>query len=145
MISLTLNGSDRTATYTLPITVDDQTGSGNGWGLTITSTTFSFSGSNALSTPVTRALSTGATKITGVAVVCAGPGTCTDPSNSVSYSNFTVPAASTAPPAVQFFNAAVDTGLGDFTTTPTCQVSLPANVIAGTYSSTLTISITSGP
>jgi hypothetical protein len=144
-ISLTLNGSDRTATYTLPITVNDQTGSGNGWGLTITSTTFSFSGSNALSTPVTRALSTGATKVTGVAAVCAGLGTCTDASNSVSYSNLTVPAASTAPTAVQFFNAAVDTGLGNFTITPTFQVSFPANVFAGTYSSTLTISITSGP
>lgn len=53
----------------------------------------------------------------------------------------TVPAATTAPTAVKFFNAAANTGIGTFTITPTIRVTLPAN----TYTSTLTTTLVSGP
>ena len=56
-----------------------------------------------------------------------------------------VPAAATAPTAVKFFNAAANTGLGSFTVTPTVGVFVPAASFAGSYSSTLTVSIVSGP
>jgi hypothetical protein len=35
--------------------------------------------------------------------------------------------------------------MGDFNLTPTLQVSVPANAYAGTYTSTLTIAVVSGP
>ena len=42
--SATLNGTNQTPTYTLPMTVEDSTGSGAGWNTTITSTQFTTGG-----------------------------------------------------------------------------------------------------
>ena len=66
------------------------------------------------------------------------------PTNSVTYP-VGVPAGSTPPTAVKYFNAAANTGQGQFTNTPTIQVSVPANTYAGTYTSTLTLAAVSGP
>lgn len=136
--SVTLNGTDQTVTYTLAITATDATGSGNGWNLTITSTQVSTGGG----TPKT--LSTTASTITGVTAVCVGGSTCTNPTNSVTYP-LTVPAGSTAPTAVEFFNAAVNSGMGKFTVTPTVSIAIPAHTFAGTYTSTITLAAVSGP
>jgi hypothetical protein len=133
-VSYTLNGSDQTQNYTLPMTVVDATGSGAGWNTTITSTTF---------TAGAKTLSTSASTVTGVNSVCA-TGTCTNPTNSVTY-NLGVPAAAVAPTAVKLFNSAVNTGMGSFTLTPTVQVAVPANAYAGTYTSTVTLAAVSGP
>jgi hypothetical protein len=46
---------------------------------------------------------------------------------------------------VKFFNAAANTGMGQFTITPTIGVFVPQNTFAGTYTSTLTIAIVTGP
>jgi hypothetical protein len=46
---------------------------------------------------------------------------------------------------VKFFNAATNSGLGKFTITPTVTVSIPANTVAGTYTSTVSVAIVSGP
>lgn len=135
--SATLNGTDQTPTYTLPMTVEDSTGSGSGWNTTITSTQFTTGGE----TP--RTLSTTASSMSGVTSECA-EGTCTDPTNAVTYP-LTVPAGATAPTAVKFFNAAEETGMGKFTVTPTVGVSIPANTYAGTYTSTVTLASVSGP
>lgn len=135
--SATLNGTDQTPTYTLPMTVEDSTGSGSGWNTTITSTEFTTGGA----TP--RTLSTTASSMTGVTSECA-EGTCTDPTNAVTYP-LTVPAGAEAPTAVKFFNAAEETGMGKFTVTPTVGVSIPANTYAGTYTSTVTLASVSGP
>jgi hypothetical protein len=35
--------------------------------------------------------------------------------------------------------------MGSFTITPTNQVSIPANTFAGTYTSTVTVAVVSGP
>jgi hypothetical protein len=88
-------------------------------------------------------LATNASTMTGVTNVCAG-GTCTNPTNAITYP-VAVPAGSTAPTAVKFFNSALNTGLGKFTTTPTIGVFVPQSSTAGTYTSTLTIAIVSGP
>src|SRR3954453_1714884 len=74
--SVTLDGTDKTPTYTVPATVTDATGAGAGWKLTITSTQFTTGGG----TPKT--LATNASTITGVANSCTGSGTCTSPTNS---------------------------------------------------------------
>lgn len=135
--SANLATGDQTPTYTLPLTATDTTGTGAGWNLTITSTQFTTGGG----TPHT--LATNASTITGVTSTCAS-GTCTNPTNAVTYP-VTIPAGATAPTAVKLFNAAANTGLGSFTVTPTAGVFVPASTFAGSYSSTLTVAIVSGP
>ncbi len=136
--SATLDGTDQTKSYTVPTVATDSRGSGAGWNLTITSTQFTTGGA----TPST--LATNASSITGVANACAPGGTCTNPTNSVTYP-VGVPAGATAPTAVKYFNAATSTGKGKFNNTPGVDVFLPADANAGTYSSTLTLSAVSGP
>ena len=68
--------------------------------------------------------------------------------DSISYP-LSVPAGNTPPPPVKFFNAAVNTGQntgsGSFLITPTITVAIPANTFVGSYTSTVTITIASGP
>jgi WxL domain surface cell wall-binding len=135
--SANLDSGDSTPAYTVPLTIQDTRGTGAGWNATITSTQFTTGGG----TPST--LAANASTLTGVTSVCAS-GTCTNPTNAISYP-VAVPAAPTAPAAVKFFNAAANTGMGKFTNTPTISVFVPQSSIAGTYTSTLTISIVSGP
>ena len=132
-----LDLGDQTQTYPVPATVQDTRGNGSGWNLTITSTQFSTGGA----TPNT--LANTASSLTGVTSVCAS-GTCTNPTNAITYP-VAVPAATTPPTAVKFFNAAANTGMGKFSVTPTVGVFVPQNSFAGTYTSTLTLSIVSGP
>ena len=137
-ISANLNSGDQTKTYAVPLTVNDtRTGAsaGLGWNTTITSTQF-LSG--------TRTLPTTASAITAMSSACANGGLCTTPTNAITYP-VTVPAGSTPPTAVKFFNAAAATGIGTFTVTPTVSVTVPQNSFSGTYTSTLTISVVSGP
>jgi hypothetical protein len=56
-----------------------------------------------------------------------------------------LPAAGTAPTATKVFNSAVNTGMGNQTVSPTWKVAVPANTFAGTYTSTWTLSLVSGP
>ena len=137
--NLTLNGVDQTATYTLPVSVIDARGlsTGGGWNLTVTSTQF-YDGSG-LTFPRT------ASTITGVTSGCGTNSTCTLPTNSVGNTNLALPAGSTPPAAVKFINAATATGLGTANVNATVSVAVPANVFAGTYSSTVTVSIVAGP
>ena len=135
-ISDTLDGTDQTVSYTVPLTLTDARGSGAGWNLTLTSTTFTDASSHTLSTS--------ASTIASVAMVCIAGGTCTNATNAIAYP-VTVPAAATAPAAVKVFNSAATTGLGRFTITPTVNVAIPGNSYAGTYTSTLTVAAVSGP
>lgn len=132
-----LDSGDSTQTYTVPITIQDTRGTGAGWNLTITSTTFTTGGV----TPKT--LSNTASSLTGTTSSCS-TGTCTNPANAQTYP-IAVPAAAIAPTAVKFFNTTADNGMGRFTVTPTIGVTVPQNAFAGTYSSTVTVSVVSGP
>jgi hypothetical protein len=135
-LSDTLDGTDQTVGYTVPLTVTDARGSGAGWNLTLTSTTFS-DGSG-------HTLSTSASTIASVAMACVAGGSCTNATNAIGYP-VTVPAAAVAPAAVKVFNAAANTGMGRFTITPTINVAIPGNSYAGTYTSTLTVAAVTGP
>lgn len=134
-ISDTLDGTDQTVNYTLPLTVADARGTGTGWNLTVTSTTFN-TGSHTLATT--------ASSIASVSSACVAGGTCTNATNSITYP-LTIPAAATAPTAVKLFNSAATTGLGRFTITPSINVTIPGNSFSGSYASTLTIAAVSGP
>lgn len=131
---VTLNGAAQSVSDAIDIDVQDLRGTGAGWHLEVTSTTFS----NGSQTLPTTALT-----ITGVTTTCDGT-SCTDPTNGNSYA-ITVPADTVAPTAVEFFDAAVDTGLGDFTVTPNLSLAVPATTYAGTYNSTVTLTIANTP
>jgi hypothetical protein len=131
----TLDGTDQTVTYQLPLTVVDARGTGGGWNMTVTSTQF---------TTGTRTLATSASSMTTVASACNAGSTCTSPTNALTLP-IAVPAGVTAPTAVKFFNSAANTGMGAFTVTPTVSVTIPGNAYAGSYASTVTIAIAAGP
>ena len=139
--SLTLNGVDQTASYSLPVSIVDARGlsSGGGWNLTVTSTQFN-DGSG-------HTFPTAASTITGISPTpsCGTGSTCTLPTNSVSNSSLALPAGASPPTAVKYFNAANATGLGTINVDATVSVAVPANVFAGTYSSTVTVAIVAGP
>ena len=137
--NLTLNGVDQTTSYALPVSVVDARGLavGGGWNLTITSTTFNDGSGHTFPTT--------ASTMTGVATACGASSTCLAPTNAVANTNLAVPAGTVAPAAVKWENAATATGLGTNTVTATISVAVPANVFAGTYSSTVTVAIVAGP
>jgi hypothetical protein len=132
----TLNGLDQTASAGLGIDVRDATGSGSGWSLTATSTQFS-SGSNTLAT--------NSVAVAGApSDACDAGATCALASNSIAYP-YPLPAGSGPPSASKFFDAATSTGMGDQVVTPTFALAIPASTVQGTYTSTWTVSVVSGP
>lgn len=138
--AVTLNGSDQTKTQTQAFDVSDATGSNAGWSITATSTTFTAAGHN---------LSNTATTIQGApTTACDASSSCTLASNSITYP-YVLPAAGTAPTATKMFNAAVNTGMGNQTVTPTWSLSVPSTTWAGgaanPYTATWTFTLVSGP
>lgn len=134
--SATLNGTNQNVTTNQPLDVSDATGSGNGWNVTGTSTTFT-SGSHTIA-------STATTIPSAPTVACDTSVTCTVASPSITYP-YSLPAATTAPTATEFFNAAANTGMGDQTVNTVWQLGIPGNTYAGNYASTWTLSLVSGP
>jgi len=121
--------------YSLPITVIDARGSGSGWNLSITSTSFSSSNGQ---------LPNNASSISSVTASCGLHSTCTNPINKISYP-LVIPADRTPPPPVKFFNAAVRSGLGVFSLMMMVNVTVPSSAKAGTYTSTVNLTISNGP
>ncbi len=138
--AVTLNGTDQSTSYTLPLSVVDARGNGGGWNLTITSTQFTTGGANAQTLPATASTITASPT-----VACNAGSTCSAPVNGVVYSPLVVPAGPTAPTAVKFFSATANSGLGSFTITPTINLLIPANTYAGSYSSNVSVAVVSGP
>jgi hypothetical protein len=140
--NLTLNGVDQTVTYVPGVTVVDArgiaaAGANGGWNLTITSTQFNDGSGHTFPTT--------ASTMTAMATPCGASSTCLAPTNSIANTNLAIPAATTAPTAVKYENAASGSGLGTVTVNPTITVAVPANVYAGTYSSTVTVALVIGP
>lgn len=134
--STTLSGNDEDASTTLALVGDDQSGTGGGWKLTGTSTTLT---SGAYSLP------TNATTITAVTRT-AGTGNCALPANSVSYP-VTLPAGSTAPTATKLISAASGSysGTGAINLSVGVNIHIPGNARPGTYASTWTLTLVTGP
>jgi hypothetical protein len=134
--STSLTGRDIVATANQTFDVSDATGSGNGWNITATSTTF---------TTGAKSLATTAVTVQAVPTVnCDSGATCTTATNAVSYP-YTLPAAATAPTASKIFSSAANTGLGNQTVILVFSLAIPANTFAGSYSSTWTYTLVSGP
>lgn len=132
----TLAGADQFVTATQAFDVGDGTGTASGWNITATSTTFT-AGAKTLS-------NTGTTVQAAPSVACDASVTCTVATTNVTYP-YTLPAATTAPTATKLYNATANTGMGNQTITATVRLSVPAATLAGTYTSTWTYSLVSGP
>lgn len=133
--AVTLNGTNQTATASAGLTPSDMSGSAAGWNVQATSTTFT-NGAG-------RTLPTSATTVTGAAATAVS-GNCDLPTNSIAYP-VTLPAAATAPTAVKVYDAAAATGGGPLTVTLSFKLAVPASAYMGSYSSTWTFTIASGP
>jgi hypothetical protein len=134
--SATLNGANQTVTANQALDVSDATGSGAGWSITATSTTFT-TGSVTLATNSTTIQSAPTT-------ACDSGSGCTLATNSIGYP-YSLPAGSSAPTATKIFNAAANTGQGNQTVSVTWSLAVPATTSPGTYTSTWTLSLVSGP
>jgi photosystem II stability/assembly factor-like uncharacterized protein len=132
--STTLDGLNQTIDANFPVTVDDETGSGAGWNLTATSTTF---------TAGAKTLPTSAAEIEAVGQN-ASTTDCSPASDAIGYP-VTVPAATTAPAGVKIFNAAASSGAGPASLTVYASLAIPARAASGSYSSTWTLTLASGP
>ena len=133
--SVALNGADQTPVYQLPITVADMgPGHGAGWHL-LTSATQFVNGSYTFPATASSVLSM------TLPTSCSGPGcTLPAPSGSVVYP-VTLPNTGGA----AIYSAIVGSGVATNVVTANIQVATPANVYAGTYTSTVTVSIVAGP
>lgn len=131
-----LNGSDQVSSQTQTLDISDARGSGVGWNVTATSTAFN---NGTVSLPNT------ATQITTAPVVACLPSiSCVTPTNAITWP-YTLPADTVAPTATKMYNAAAATGTGGIRVTPTWRLNVPATAAVGTYNSTWTLSLVSGP
>jgi hypothetical protein len=134
---VSLDGENQAATTSMELIPDDETGSGDGWNIDLTSTTLTNAGEETLPTT--------ASNVTGVASLVADPsGSCSLPTNGETYP-ITVPAGATAPAAVDIYNAAAGTGEGANDVTLDFSITVPGYAYDGSYSSTWTYTIASGP
>jgi hypothetical protein len=134
--AVTLNGVDQTKTFTVAssVTYSDSSGNGNtaGWKVNASATAPTVAGRTLpflIVTGVTRANCTND----------ASGNPCVNPVNSVTW-----PVTANTTPA-KIYNAAVTTGQGIVVLTSTFQITYPANAIPGVYSSTITLTVASGP
>ena len=131
--SVALDGTDQTSVYQLPITVTS-TGQQNGWHIIASATQF-VNGSYTFPATASQILS-----VTPPAACSGGSCTLPSPTGSVTYP-ITLPNTGGA----SIYNSAIGTGQATNVITANVQVMTPANVYAGTYLSTVTVSIVAGP
>jgi hypothetical protein len=137
------------------LVVVDATGSGGGWNVNIMATTFT-----STSSPFPTLANTGTFSINGSVAsqsastaptaACTGTSTCTLPTDTgVSYPLNLVTALS--PTSVKMYNAPLNTGMGSINigyngaAAIGWWLALPANTVAGTYNSTVTLEVVTGP
>lgn len=128
--SAVLTGNDQTLSTSLALQVSDLTSSGAGWNLTLAATAFTSAGGHTI--PASDASVTAGT-------VSTGSGTCVAPQNQLSYPQALGSAS------VKVFDAAAGTGSGASTVTFTGQLAIPAASYASSYTSTWTVTLSSGP
>jgi hypothetical protein len=150
----TITGSDQQVVDTTvahqSFTVNDATGSGAGWHITVAATQFT---TGTLTLPnigtfVTTGSTTSEAATTAPNTFCSSGSTCTPPTNTTTYP-VAITTAATAPAPVTIFTASVNTGLGSNLLGNGNNfgwwLNLPASVRAGTYTSTVSLHIISGP
>ena len=155
----TLNGHDQaipdTDAATEQLSVNNQTGSGDGWRATVSAT--NFTNGTGYSLPAAGVLQvTGSVTSPGLPTAptasCQATLICTLPDDtSVTYP-VAITSAAQSPAAVTVYAASAGTGVGPVTIGGAAAanpvgwwLNVPGNAQAGTYTSTVTISVVSGP
>ena len=131
---ITLNGSAQSTPASIALDIGDATGSGAGWNVQLSATTFTNTNGNTLSDSDFQV-----TGSSPPAVACDSTSSCTVASLANLYP-YTLSGTAT-----KLLSAAVGTGMGDQTVTVPWTATIPANAYAGTYQSTWTFSLVSGP
>jgi WxL domain surface cell wall-binding len=135
-------------------TVNDDTGSGAGWNVTVSATTFT-STTPAATLPNTGTFTTNGSvasqsATTAPSTACTGSTTCTLPTDTTTYP-VAITTAATTPTAYKIYDTAAATGLGSIVIGyPGAAVvgwwlAVPANALAATYTSTITLEVISAP
>lgn len=155
----TLTGVAQNVVDTVPgdqsYVVNDATGTGAGWHVTVSATTFT-AGSNVLpdtGTFSTTGSATSATATTAPSQSCSGGiGDCTLPNNVATTYPVAVTTAASTPTPVVVYDATATTGIGSVNIGATGGVNpvgwwirVPGTTVPGTYTSTVTINVISGP
>ena len=125
-----------TTPWVLPVS----NGTTSGWNITATSTQWTAIVNGKVRTLPLTALSVPTAPVN----ICTTAGACVLATNAMTYP-YVVPAGVVAPTATKLFNAAVGTGIGSQTVTPVLTLKVPAAAYAGAYTSTVTVSLNSGP
>lgn len=128
-ISSTLDGSDQLVSWSALLGIVDARGTGPGWNLTVSATTFSDGGGHTFAPG----------SVASVSASCLGGSACTGATNSITYP------LTLSGTAAKFFNAGANSGMGQVNVTPSMNVTVPGNSYAGTYTSTVTLAVASGP
>jgi hypothetical protein len=132
-------------------TVNDATGSGDGWHVTMAATTFT-NGSHVFANTGTLSTNGSVSSIsttTAPSATCTG--TCTLPTNTTTYPVAITTAASSPTPST-IYDTSLNTGLGQVViggSTASDPIGwwlvVPASAWAGSYTSTVTLELISGP
>lgn len=153
--SETLNGLDQSVVDVgasdQQYTVNDATGTGAGWHVTMSATTFTNSSHTLLNTG-TLSTNGSVTSISGTGAPTATcSATCTVPTNTTTYPVAITTAATSPTPSV-IYDTSVNTGLGQVVIGGSAAadpvgwwLQIPASVYTGSYVSTVTLEVISGP
>jgi len=151
----TLNGSNQTAvdstTADQQFSVSDQSGSGAGWHITVSGTTFT-NGSHTLPNAGTFVLTGSLSSITATTAPTATCVTsCTPPTDTTTYP-VAITTATTSPTPATVYDVSAGSGIGPVTLGGHTAANplgwwtnIPANARAGSYTSTVTVEVVSGP
>ncbi len=131
--SVALNGADQTPVYQLPITVTSN-GTQSGWHLLASATQFV---NGTFTFPATASA---VVSVTPPAACSGGSCSLPTPSGTVAY-----PVSLPNTGGAAIYSATSPTGAQTNIMTANVQVTTPANVYAGTYTSTVTVTIVAGP
>jgi hypothetical protein len=133
--AVTITAYDQTVDEAVTFTTDAETATRNGSQLDITSTQ--------LINAASQTLPIGATTVTNATPVIVGhTGVCSVPTNTVVGYPITLPIS---PTSAAFFSAQTSTSEGPSDVTLAFAIDVPGGAYTGTYSSTWTVTMASGP
>jgi hypothetical protein len=148
------NGTNQSAVDQVPadqkITVNDSSGTASGWDVTVSAMTFS-SGSHNLPDTGRLEFNGSTSSLTGAAPSAACVGSCVVPVDTTTYP-VAIDTAASSPDAFTIYDASAGTGTGvvalggPSATHPIgWWIQVPASAYAGSYTTTLTLTLVSGP
>ena len=150
----TLSGADQqvvdTHTADQGYTVNDATGSGAGWHATVSATQFTTGGGTPSTLVNTGTFSTNGSvssisATTAPATACGSGSTCTLPTNTATYP-VAITTGGGTPTPFTMYDTSAGTGEGTIAVSGVgWWLAVPANTPSGTYTSTVTLELISGP